>query len=131
MTQHSNVATRSRIADASGKVRVWAYSHPDHLLKVEVPALGAEVEVSVRMCPYNALYVRTHSNARLSPVCCVPLMPPSRLGLLCNNEMAAPTPPTLAQCTCLFLPYWVAGHRVGLRIQTYLGCGWRSDQGQG
>ena len=30
--------------DKSGKVRVWAYTHPDHLLKYECPALGADVE---------------------------------------------------------------------------------------
>ena len=31
-------------ADATGKVRVWAWNHAEHLLKKEVPALGGEVE---------------------------------------------------------------------------------------
>jgi WD40 repeat protein len=30
--------------DASGKVRVWAWTHAEHLLKKETPALGGEVE---------------------------------------------------------------------------------------
>ena len=30
--------------DASGKVRVWAYTHAEHLLKFECAALGADVE---------------------------------------------------------------------------------------
>lgn len=30
--------------DAAGKVRVWAWTTPEHSLKVEVPALGADVE---------------------------------------------------------------------------------------
>ncbi len=28
----------------SGKVRVWAWNHPEHMLKFECPALGADVE---------------------------------------------------------------------------------------
>jgi hypothetical protein len=31
-------------ADAAGKVRVWAFTHVDHLLKYELPSIGGEVE---------------------------------------------------------------------------------------
>jgi WD40 repeat protein len=31
-------------ADASGKVRVWAYTHAEQLLKYELPSIGGEVE---------------------------------------------------------------------------------------
>lgn len=30
--------------DASGKVRVWAFTHPENLLKYELPSIGGEVE---------------------------------------------------------------------------------------
>jgi len=30
--------------DAAGRVRVWAYTHPEHLLKYELPSIGGEVE---------------------------------------------------------------------------------------
>ena len=30
--------------DVAGKVRVWAFTHPEHLLKYEMPGMGGEVE---------------------------------------------------------------------------------------
>ena len=30
-------------ADSAGKVRVWSWDNPEHLLKVEVPALAGAV----------------------------------------------------------------------------------------